>query len=248
MDKVTEVLQNSTVEGNLLRLPPGQLDRKDYEQVKKKLEGIGGKWKGGKISAFVFNGDPNELLQRILGGENVNLKKDFQFFPTPDDLADELVQLANVTPLAKVLEPSAGRGAIIKAIQRIIPGKVVGYCELMPENLKILESMDNVVKVGENFLDHKPGEVYDLIIANPPFAKNQDIDHIRHMYNCLKPGGSLVTIASIHWKHSQNTKEIHFRNWLKQLRARVSDIDPGEFKESGTMIPTCIIMIVKPKE
>jgi hypothetical protein len=38
----------------VVKLPNQQLDRKEYLEVKKKLELIGGKWKGGKIQGFEF--------------------------------------------------------------------------------------------------------------------------------------------------------------------------------------------------
>ena len=53
-----EVLQNCVVEGQVVKLPSVELDRKEYLAVKKSLELIGGKWKGGKISGFVFQTDP----------------------------------------------------------------------------------------------------------------------------------------------------------------------------------------------
>jgi hypothetical protein len=51
-----EVLQNCTVEGTVVKLPEGQLDRKLYQEVAKALELIGGKWKGNnEISRKNFN-------------------------------------------------------------------------------------------------------------------------------------------------------------------------------------------------
>ena len=73
-----QVLQDCTVEGNVVKLPNIQLDRKDYQEVAKALELIGGKWKGGKIMGFVFVTDPTELLDQIANGEKRNLKKEFQ--------------------------------------------------------------------------------------------------------------------------------------------------------------------------
>jgi len=51
-----KILQKCIVEGNLVKLPSGQLDRKLYQEVAKSLNLIGGKWKGGKTMAFVFFG------------------------------------------------------------------------------------------------------------------------------------------------------------------------------------------------
>ena len=71
MDKMT-ALKACTVENNVVKLPDVQLDRKVYLEVKKALELIGGKWKGGKVFGFVFSSDPTELLEQITNGENRN--------------------------------------------------------------------------------------------------------------------------------------------------------------------------------
>ena len=120
-----EILNQCTVDGNVVRLPNIQLDRKDYLSVKKSLEGIGGKWKGGKIQGFIFNSDPSELLGRVSDGEKINLKKDFQFFATPPELADKLVSLAGEIH-GFILEPSGGDGAIIKAINKVTDSSILG--------------------------------------------------------------------------------------------------------------------------
>jgi phospholipid N-methyltransferase len=241
-----QVLQNCTIEGNVIKLPNEQLDRKLYQEVAKSLELIGGKWKGGKVYGFVFSFDPTDLLKEIANGENRNLKKEFQFFATPDDLANELVFQAQIEPNHKILEPSAGQGAIIKAIQRVFENKQpVDYCETMDINLTFLQKISNTKPVGTDFLKSDNMNYYDRIIANPPFSKNQDIQHIYKMYECLKPGGRIVTIASKHWQKSNNKTETQFRNWLKEVKADIEEIPSGTFKESGTMISSCIIIINK---
>lgn len=239
-----EVLKSSRVEGMAVKLPEGQLERNVYTEVKKNLELIGGKWKGGKVAGFVFNEDPTDLLNQIANGERRNLKKEFQFFGTPDALADRLVELAEIEEFDTVLEPSAGQGAIIKAIHRKFPALTVHYYELMPVNRTILSKLHNVVDAGTDFLAADDYE-FDKIIANPPFSKNQDIDHIKEMYNSLANGGRLVSIASRHWQHSSNKKETAFREWLDQVRAEIVEVDAGEFKESGTAVATVIIVIDK---
>jgi 16S rRNA G1207 methylase RsmC len=37
---------------------------------------------------------------------------------------------------------------------------------------------------------------FDRIVMNPPFDHDTDIDHIRHAYRMLKPGGRLVAICA----------------------------------------------------
>ncbi|AMR34149.1 hypothetical protein A0256_23205 [Mucilaginibacter sp. PAMC 26640] len=238
-----EVLQQCTIEGTTIKLPAVQLDRKSYQDVSKKLELIGGKWKGNKVMGFVFNEDPTELLAQIASGEKRNIKKEFQFFGTPDSLADKLVDYASISSHHSILEPSAGQGALVNAIHRIDPKIVVDCYELMPLNQTFLRKLPNVRVLGEDYIAADT-QRYDRIIANPPFSKNQDIDHIYKMANrSLKIGGKLVTIASKHWQLSNNKKEADFRNWLTEINAEVYNIQAGEFKESGTSIATCVIII-----
>ena len=243
-----EILKECTVDGNLVRLPEGQLDRKVYMQVAKKLELIGGKWKGGKVQAFVFPEDPTELLEQIQNGENRNLKKEFQFFETPDELADMLVELAEIKPEHYVLEPEAGRGVIIRAILRKHPGTMVNYYELMDINRTFLDKIPEAHYMGDDFLKHDTDLKFERIIANPPFSKNQDIDHVMKMWDCLKPGGRIVSVTSKHWEHSNNKKETAFREFLDEHNASIIDIEEGAFKSSGTMVGGKIIVIDKEKD
>ena len=247
MDNKIDVLKNCTIEGNVVKLPNVQLDRKLYQEVAKSLELIGGKWKGGKIFGFVFNSDPTDLLDEIANEGKRNLKKEFQFFPTPEKLADKLVSLAEIKENQKILEPSAGQGAIIKAINKVT--KNIPDCfELMKENIMILnKSVLNFNIIGEDFLTtNKEENKYDRIIANPPFSKNQDIDHFMEMYKCLKFGGRIVCIVSSSWYLGNQKKQIEFKNFLKENKANIIDVEEGAFKESGTMVKSKIIVLDKP--
>lgn len=240
-----QVLQDCQVEGMIVKLPSTQLDRNLYMDVAKSLQLIGGKWKGGKTQGFVFNEDPTELLEQIATGEKRNLKKEFQFFGTPDSLADRLVELAEININDRVLEPSAGQGEIIKAINRQYPKMDVECFELMPVNKIFLNKISTAILIGDDFLTVDEPLGFDKIVANPPFNKNQDIDHIRMMYSLLKQKGRLVSISSKHWQQSSNKKEVAFKNWLKEIKADIIEVDGGEFKESGTIIATVIIVINK---
>jgi hypothetical protein len=239
------VLQQCTVDGNIVKLPGVQLDRKTYLEVKKKLELIGGKWKSGKTQGFVFPQDPTEYLEQIANGETRNLKKEYQFFATPYELADYLVSKARIEKHHSVLEPSAGQGAIVKAINRDWSHKIVHCYELMDINLSFLQKIETVRIMDSDFLECDDTGTYDRIIANPPFAKNQDIEHIVKMYDRLSLGGRLVSIASTHWQFCDNKVERTFREFLETLNAEVEPVSEGAFKESGTMVKTVIITIDK---
>jgi type I restriction-modification system DNA methylase subunit len=244
-----EILQSCTVHsipgiqlGRVVKLPPENLPRDQYEKVAKKLNLIGGKWNR-KHQGFLFPLDPTELLGKVAEGKVVNEKKTYQFFGTPDELADRMVELLQPQDSDGILEPSAGNGALVKALNRYLPGKLVQCYELMPVNRIQLEQIPTVILLGEDFLKSSLEFKYDRIIANPPFSKNQDIEHIKRMYDLLRPGGRLVTIASTHWTFANGKKETAFREWLEQVNASIEELPRDTFKESGTTVGATLILI-----
>lgn len=242
---VEEILKHCTLENSILKLPAVQFNKKSYAEAKKWIEEAGGSWQGGKIQGFTFPFNPERVFSILKEGKRCDLQKDFQFFETPADIADWLVMLAGgIYEGDTVLEPSAGRGALIKAIHRACPSVMVECYELMSENREFLCSMPNVILLGEDFTKDNTGS-YSKIIANPPFSGNQDIDHVWMMYKRLEEGGTLAAITSPHWKFASEKKCIDFRNWLEEIHGQVFEIGAGEFKNSGTAISTMAIVIKK---
>lgn len=240
-----EILKMCVLKENCIKLPPIQFNKKSYAEVKKRIENAGGRWQGGKTQGFIFDFDAQRVFSLLQTGESINLQQDYHFFETPDDLADWLVSLSGEWhPTATVLEPSAGRGAIIKAIHRAHPHLVIHCYELMPENKDFLLNMKNVRFMGENFLSSK-NAIYSKIIANPPFSNNQDIEHVRKMYECLDSHGVLVAITGANWTFSTTRKAIDFRKWFNEVNGISYEIPAGTFKESGTSIRTMAIVIKK---
>lgn len=251
-----QFLKNSTIkkldDKFLLILPPGQLDRSLYMDIAKSFKMISGEWSR-KHEGFIFEIDPEIYLDDIIEGKKINLKKEIQFFPTPAALAEEMIWQVityNSTlykPDLKVLEPSAGRGAITNELIKINPGLKIDVCEIDEVNRRFLNKNPNLNLIAEDFLKlEERKEYYDLIIANPPFSKNQDIDHVYKMFECLKPGGTLGSFTSKHWQHSRNKKEVAFKEFLEENGHTLFEIEPRAFKEAGTMVGTNFIIIDKP--
>ncbi len=241
MNPLQESLSRCTIDGSVLRLPSDLLP--NYADVRKALLNAGAAY---KRNTFVFPNDAQPYLDRLMGGESVNIKKEFQFFYTPSELAKEMVAFANLnSPDLLVLEPQAGQGHIVKEILAFEPGLCVHGYELMDVNRKVLSEIKDFILLGEDFLKAPSFPKFHRIIANPPFSKNQDIDHIRKMWEVLYDGGRIVTCSSNHWKQSGNKKETEFREWLDKIGATVEELEAGTFKESGTNISACLIIIDK---
>lgn len=240
-----DVLKQCVLKDNIIYLPNIQLSKKTYAEVKKRIEEAGGKWSGGGIQGFTFEINAGRVFKLLQEKGRYNLAKEFQFFETPGEIADWLVSLAgDISPEMSILEPSAGRGSIIKAIHRVCGNVTVDCYELMPENREILANLPDVRIIGEDFEAEEVGS-YDLIIANPPFSNNQDIKHVSKMYECLKPGGTLVAITSPHWTLATEQVCKDFRDWVKNMNGQVFGIEEGAFKDSGTGIRTMALVITK---
>lgn len=244
---VEEVLKHCTFQDNILKLPDVQLNPKSYAEVKKWISEAGGKWTGGKVQGFTFDFDATRVTGILMSGKRCNLKHDFQFFSTPPELAEWLVSLSDVNTDHAVLEPSAGTGAIINAIHKACSDVTVDAFELMPENRQSLERLPGVSLVGEDFTQGVP-RLYDRIFANPPFSKNQDIQHVRMMYDALNPdGGEMCVITSRHWVNASEKECVQFREWLQEVRAQTHEIPNGVFDESGTNVATMAIVVRRNK-
>ena len=72
-----------------------------------------------------------------------------------------------------------------------------------------------------------------------------DIDHVLHAWKFLKPGGRLVSIMSAGVIFRDNRKTVDFQNFVEQ-HGYMERLPEGSFKDSGTMVNTCIVVVDKP--
>ena len=237
--EVIEVIKQCSADGNILRLPKMELSREDYLAVKKAIEKNGGKWKSGKTFGFVFaDRDAADVIDSMVNGSADN-------FATPSDVADLMVAKLEIQPYEKILEPSAGNGALINAVRRLYNDITVDCYELNPLNRKVLEKMANVNVLGDDFTKRLDDEEYDVIIATPPFSKNQDTIHLMKMWDNLRYGGRIACITSTHWMFANDTKSTEFREWIIGKCTFQHEFPNGIFKESGTDIATILLILEK---
>ena len=240
-DAVLDNIALMPVNGNRLELPK-DIVFDNYPAVKKMLVKAGGKY---NKNGFIFKSDAFEFKARLVGGETIDNKKRYQEFFTPAGIGQYVVDLACILPHHRCLEPSAGRGAL--AVKMHKESEKLTTVELQAEHADYLRCNGFPTTICADFLQlHKEdiGE-FDRIVANPPFNKNQDIDHVQHMYKFLCEGGKLVSITSPSWYHGSQKKQVEFKEWLRSVSAEVNTVAPGTFKESGTQVGTMIIEIWK---
>lgn len=247
-EDVINVLAGGYYEGNLLKLP-GKLDRALYTATNKVLEALGGKWNR-KAGGHVFDGDAEELVEQVIQtGTYSRTKQDFGAFDTPESLAESIADRADIQEGMKVYEPSAGVGRLVRAAVK--RGAVVFANEMQPERHAVLVR-DFYSQFGAggcglgDFLEVAPNPVFDRVLMNPPFSKAQDIKHIQHAFEFLKPGGRLVAIASASVNFRDDQAHRIFRAWVIAYGGTIEDLPDGSFKESGTMVKTVMVTMDAP--
>ncbi len=244
-EEVKSVLRAATLTDGALHLGPEQLDRPLYVAVNKVIEALGGKWNRSK-RCHIFTGDGLSELQGVLDAGKIVVDK-FGYFPTPEPIARQLVDLAEIEPHHSILEPSAGQGHILRAIEAEMGrnGTAEIICiELQSKNCEVLRAKDWEVLEGD-FLSIEPQQV-DRVVMNPPFERQQDIDHVQAAFRWLKPGGRLVSVMCGNAMDRSNKKGEAFQRFFEVHQGRTIRNPEGSFKESGTGVNTIIVVIEKP--
>ena len=153
------------------------------------------------------------------------------FFPTPAATIEMMLDRAQIAPGNTVLEPSAGTGSIADAIKARVPslpdgpGVLVMCCERMTRLREILREKGHTLTEVDDFMEMPAAGEFDRVLMNPPFEKQQDIDHVRRAFDHVKPGGRLVAIVGAGAFSRGNRKATEFREWLDQHGATVEDLN-----------------------
>ena len=160
----------------------------------------------------------NDVLQIV---EN---EQSSEFYPTPQSLVEKMCECVNWDKVHTVLEPSAGRGDILRAVakKQYRFGRRYGVCEFDVDCIEIDPNLRQVLKyqfsderrkqleqedeeqerffkngihiVHDNFLTYTPFKSYDLIIMNPPFSNGDK--HLLKALEMQKNGGSVVCLLN----------------------------------------------------
>lgn len=181
----------------------------------------------------------NRMIAEYYGGALPGDKKpqpkhystdmDMNYFPTPQDVAREMVSLAGIEDVMTVCEPSAGDGVIVREIESQHPEvKVTSY------ELDARRAEQSGAICFDWLLVDSPNK-FDRIIMNPPFSQGRWKAHVEHALYNLKPGGVVVAIIPNNMLPEEIETCVEYE---RQLEA-------GTFRESGTMIATRLLVLRK---
>jgi predicted RNA methylase len=224
----------------------------DWDLLKRIMVALGGTWKtGGKKAPggfrFPDDLDAAELVRLAKETGEITDPKAAEFFATPRPLAELLVDRADLDFCSRVLEPSAGLGGIALAVRERQPSAHVVCIEALEASAEKLRQLGFDTTCAD-FLSVTPASLntFTHVLMNPPFSKRQDIQHVRHAYTFLEPGGVLVAIMSAGVKFRDDKLAREFRAFVGENGGDIWENPEGSFLESGTAVRTVMVRVPRP--
>ncbi|MGW4371620.1 hypothetical protein ACWEKT_38970 [Nocardia takedensis] len=253
-----EILRESRVEGNRLLLPQ-QLDRGIYRKVDKVIAAMGGRWDR-RARAHVFPEDPAQVIAAAVadGSTPKATAVTDAYYATPDRLAEQIVTgthsaIPGLGAGARVLEPSAGDGALVRAILAVNPNVHVTAVEPDSGRAGMIGSDPRVEVAASTFEDFAAdaSERFAAVVMNSPFALPGQstiwIDHLHAAWNLLIGGGALLAIAPSGYTFRTDRRHRAIRE-LVTAHGGHQALPPGAFTTSGTDVNTVLLHARRPAD
>lgn len=125
-----------------------------------------------------------------------------EFYPTPAWLAAYMLGMVDLAKVTTVLEPSAGKGDLLSALEDGIRKSCYRYdtnkldidCIEVDEELRRLLMGKERRVIFNDFLQFETLKKYDLILMNPPFSEGDK--HLLKALELMKDGGQIVCILN----------------------------------------------------
>lgn len=212
-----------------------KLPLSEFAKVKHLLESLGAIWTSGKVQGYIFNEKTKAYFQEYLKSGKLPDLNPLDYYPTPKEIVSQLSKIINPKNKKRILEPSAGDGAIAVSLRNKNPN--VDVIELDDNRRSMLREQGFNV-IGDDFLAYNGANKYDAIYMNPPFTGAEK--HIEKAFSLLEEGGEMVAVLP---SSVEFAKE--FENVRNMPGFRIEKLDGGAFKESGTNVNTCIVYIRK---
>ena len=179
------------------------------------------------------------------------------FYPTPQNLIDKMIDGLDFTMVHSILEPSAGKGNIVEALKNIEERKNKYYsktidfdidCIEADQNLRAILKSKNLRVVYDDFLTYSTMKTYDLIIMNPPFSNG-----CKHLLKALemqkRNGGAVVCLLNAETLKNQCSNErIALYKLLEEYNADIKYIQDAFIDaERKTPVEIALIKVVLPE-
>ena len=175
-----------------------------------------------------------------------------EFYPTPKALLEKMTEDVNFPMVHSVLEPSAGKGDIVKYLLEKAESCSnvtldIDCIEKDPNLRHILKGNDMRV-VHDDFLTYDTMKAYDMIIMNPPFSEG-----CLHLQKAIRmqerSGGAIVCLLNAETLKNQCSNDrIALMKMIEQHNGSIEFIQDGFLDaERKTAVEVALVKVQIPK-
>ena len=170
--------------------------------------------------------------------EILAVDKSSECFVTPAAVVEIMLDHAGLESSHRVLEPSAGTGAILRGLPEVL---ITMVYEINPRLCEVLRDQGFDARPLD-FLEQSSKPFFDSVLMNPPFKNLVYIDHIRHAFKFLRQGGRLVAVLP---PLNSRNKCKSFAAWVEELGGYFEELPAGSFENSGTLVNSQLLVLDK---
>ena len=168
------------------------------------------------------------------------------YFATPEPLGFKMVEWADIQPGEKVLEPSAGHGAIARFFPDSTNRHGIEPSSELASRLAL--NATDITIHRQRFEDYNVMNKFNAVVMNPPFgtAGKTAMDHLIKALGHLRNGGRVVALIP-----EGSSMEKRFDKWYESeeaknyyVRAKIK-LPTSTFERAGTGVSTRVVIIDK---
>lgn len=165
-----------------------------------------GAWDIGHAWQFSFS--VLDVLREIVRSGVMPNSVEYQFYATPEALAQTVNDLAEIEDNHSVLEPSAGLGSLLLNVN----AEQITCVDVSALHCSVLKEKGFKEVICGDFLELDSMGKFDRVIMNPPFSKGRAEAHLIKAFEHLEVGGILVAVlpGSMHNKSILSSADCEF--------------------------------------
>lgn len=216
-----------------------------------KTEGIGGKERDGNLASGVgeYDAAKSDYFANQKKNSRTKAQEGIDYYPTPEPIGYKMVKWLGLKPGDRVLEPSAGHGAISRYFASDTRNTIVEPSRELATLARMrLKGGETSRVVEDRFENLDIGNKYEGIVMNPPYGKGGKTayEHVAKAFKHLADGGRLIAIVP-----DGPAANKHFEKWWNSDDAKtgilVGEINLPQvtFSRAGTTVATKILVIDK---
>lgn len=211
-------------------------------------DGKGGKENDRKLSA-ALTASPFERAKTFYYAQAKNTRRRDQregidYFATPEPVGFKMVEWADIRPNDKVLEPSAGHGAIARFFPQLADVTMVEPSYELSQRAGLANG--NARIVNDTFESLHINNKYDAIVMNPPYGVGGKtaVEHLAKAAKHLRNGGRIVALLPRGGMADKRLNDFLESEDAENLyRVASVDLPPSTFERAGTSVNTRIVIL-----